>query len=242
MDSPREVQCQRTRCYLPLAVAERGKASCPWCEDHETYERLPPTRFASKIITDALAMCRSEFGIDDDGIDTAVWLGDRPETVYEPKPNRVNIYLGRTSTPLQIRYSGAHEAFHRACSPMVGTHWADEMFAVLFSLLYLDRTGYADHANLNRTHLVSEAEACSTQTMFGAAGPCPDGLYGRAYLLGSSLIDSIGWEPLKTLAVTKGADGRMDADTWFASLTRTEREQVKPLLQGALSLGVDGRT
>jgi len=73
----------------------------------------------------------------DDAIETAVWLGDRPETVYEPKPNRVNIYLGRTSNPLQIGYSGAHEAFHRVCSPMAGTHWADEMFAVLFSLLYL---------------------------------------------------------------------------------------------------------
>jgi hypothetical protein len=232
MEPPREIQCQRTRYYLPVPVPLGQVERCPWCADHETYEHLRTTRFASKIVGDAIAMCRAEFGVDDDDIGTTIWLGDGPETVYEPHLNRVNIYLGRGSDPWQIRYSGSHEAFHRVCSPCVGRHWADEMFAVLFSLLYLDRTGYQDHADLNRTGLAREAKACSAKAMFALSGPCPDGLYGRVYVLGTSLTDRIGWERLKTLAVTKRADGRMDVAAWLASLTPHERKTVRSLLRG----------
>jgi hypothetical protein len=186
------------------------------------------------IVAGAIAMCRGEFGVPDDGISTAVWLGDGPETVYESHLNRFNIYLGRDSNQRQIRYSGSHEAFHRVCSPGVGAHWADEMFAVLFSLLYLDHTGFQDHADLNRTGLASEARACSAKAMFAiGGGRLPDGLYGRVYRLGTSLIDRIGWESLKTLAVTKRADGRMDVGAWLTSLAPEERTLVRSLMRNA---------
>ena len=180
--SDREVQCQRTRCYLPLPIAEGQTAICPRCPDHETYERLIPDHFALGIVEGAMRMCRSEFGVGEDSLGTAVWLGDRPETVLESHLNRCNIYLARDSDPWQIMYSGSHEAFHRVCSPCVGRHWADEMFAVLFSLIYLDRIGQEAHADINRRCLVAEAEACSTEAMFALSGPCPEGLYGRAYV------------------------------------------------------------
>ena len=97
---PREVQCQRTRYYLPTSVPEGCTVRCPWCADHETYEHLRGTDFPSTIVAQAIAMCRAEFGVtDDDGIATAFWLGSGPETVYEPHLNRVNIYLGRRSDP-----------------------------------------------------------------------------------------------------------------------------------------------
>jgi hypothetical protein len=226
----REAQCQRTRCYLPFSIAEGQTAICPWCPDHETYERLIPNHFARGIVEGAIQMCRSEFGVGEDSLGTGVWLGDRPETVLEPHLNRCNIYLARDSDPWQIMYSGAHEAFHRVCSLCVGRHWADEMFAVLFSLIYLDCTGQKAHADINRRCLVAEAEACSTEVMFALSGPCPDGLYGQAYVLGSSLTDCVGWKRLKTLAVTKGADGRMDLAAWLSSLSAEDRENVLPFL------------
>jgi hypothetical protein len=104
------------------------------------------------------------------------------------------------------------------------------MFAVLFSLIYLDRIGQEAHADINRRCLVAEAEACSTEAMFALSGPCPEGLYGRAYVLGSSLTDCVGWERLKTLAVTKGADGRMDLAGWLSSLSAEDRKKVLPFL------------
>jgi hypothetical protein len=229
--SAREVQCQRTRCYLPFPIADGQTAICPWCSDHETYERLAPDHFARGIVEGAMQMCRSEFGVDDDGVGTAVWIGDGPETVLESRLNRCNIYLGRKSNPLQIMYSGSHEAFHRVCSPCVGSHWADEMFAVLFSLLYLERAGQGDHADLNRLGLVAQAEACSIEAMFAVnGGSCPDGLYGRVYILGQSLIDCIGWDRLKMLAVTKSADGRMDLAAWLLSLSAEDREKALQFL------------
>jgi len=235
--NPREVQCQRTRLYLPWAVAVGETVDCPWCEERETYERLGPTSDHALVLAGAIAMCRDEFAVGDDGIETAVWLGDGPETVHEPHAGRINVYLGRRSGPLQVRYSGAHEAFHRVCSPCTGQQWADEMFAVLFSLLYLDRMGYEEHANLNReTDLLPEAAECTAEEMFARDGPCPPGLYGRVFVLGTALEEQIGWDRLKTLATTKRADGRMDVAAWLDGLTEDERSRAAPLLQGAPEL------
>jgi hypothetical protein len=189
--------------------------------------------FARQVVEGAMLMCREEFGVKEDDLGTAVWLGEGPETVLEAHLNRCNIYLGRNSDPLQIMYSGAHEAFHRVCSPRIGRHWADEMFAVLFSLHYLDRIGRKAHANANRRELLAEAEQCSTEAMFALDGPCPDGLYGRVYVLGMSLLDCVGWDRLKSLAVTKQADERMDVAAWLSSLSVEEREKVQPLLQAS---------
>jgi hypothetical protein len=184
-----------------------------------------------------MAMCREEFGVVDDCFETVAWLGNGPETVYEAHLDRVNVYFGRRSGPLQVRYSGAHEAFHRVCNPRVGAHWADEMFAVLFSLMYLDRTGHEEHANLNReTDLLPEAAECTTEEMFALDGECPPGLYGRVFLLGTALEELIGWDRLKTLATTKGPDGRMDVAAWLDGLTEDERRTVAPLLQGVPEL------
>jgi hypothetical protein len=209
---------------------------CPYCPEQETYQRLPVGHFARSVVEGAMQMCRDEFEVESDGLGTAMWMGNRPETVFEAHLNRCNIYIGRNSDPWQIMYSGSHEAFHRVCSPCTGRHWADEMFAVLFSLLYLARIGQEAHAERNRQGLLTEAERCSIETMFALDGPCPDGLYGRVYVLGQALIDVIGWNHLKTLATTKGADGRMDVQVWLASLPDEDQDKVRPLLQSALAV------
>lgn len=68
------------------------------------------------------------FDVAPDSRDTRIWLGDSPETVLERDENAYHIYLDRNSNWLQYCYSGAHEAFHRACSPCDGGgHWVDEM-------------------------------------------------------------------------------------------------------------------
>jgi hypothetical protein len=229
--SPREVQCQRTRFYLPGTVAEGEAAVCPWCAERETYHLLPAEDATTVAVAAAIDLCRSEFGVDDDGLATAVLLGDGPETVYEQNLQRYNIYLGRESDRWQIHYSGAHEAFHRVCSPGVGGHWGDEMFAVLFSLFYLDKIGEAAHAARNEVLLAEEAQACTPREFFAYTGGAVPGLYGRAFLLGRELQTTVGWEMLTRLAVTRAADGRVDVEQWLTDLPGSERVLARSVLQ-----------
>lgn len=48
--------------------------------DHEAWNHV---RLATE-------MCREEFDVADDGREAAVWLGDRPETVFEEHLDRHN--------------------------------------------------------------------------------------------------------------------------------------------------------
>jgi hypothetical protein len=136
-------------------------------------------------------MCRAEFGVFDDGLEAVVWRGDYPETVFEQHLNRFNIYLARESDRWQLMYSGAHEASHRACSGGKNkTHWADELFAVHFSLLFLGRIGEVTYADRNRVQMGEQGKGCSVADMLATVDrPLPDGLYGRVYLVSQELIE-----------------------------------------------------
>jgi len=226
----RQVQCQQTRRYIPM---NRGDmmVSCPWCEEHETYQRLGPEHEAWHHVRLATQICRVEFEVPTDGLDAVVWLGNSPETVFEKHLNRYNIYLDRRSDRWQYMYSGSHEAFHRVCSEGKNApHWVDEMFAVRFSLLYLERIGEASHAARNRTGLVEQASLISRSEMLKVvSGPLPDGLYGRAYLVGEELQQLVGWPALKSLAVTRALDSTPDIEAWLDSLpaaARLSAEQI----------------
>lgn len=109
------VQCQRTRMYI-VADDERTLV-CPHCPDGEVYLKLGAADWPAVLIAGALAVCREEFGRSDDGVPTAVWLGESPETVFERNNGAYHIYLARDSDPWQVMYSGAHEAFHRVFTP-----------------------------------------------------------------------------------------------------------------------------
>jgi hypothetical protein len=167
-----------------------------------------------------MAMCRGEFEVADDGLSTEIWLGSGPETVFEAGAGGYNIYLGRGSDRWQFMYSGAHEAFHRVCGEGKNrSDWADEMFAVHFSLIYLERIGETDHAERNRRHLVEQAARCSVEELFRLGeGVEPVGIYGRAYLVGLEIVEAVGWEALRPLATMRRSDGRCDVETWLATL------------------------
>ncbi|HET9676011.1 MAG TPA: hypothetical protein VFP21_00740 [Solirubrobacterales bacterium] len=205
----RQVQCQQTRQFIPMNP-EDLTVMCPWCEEHETYQRLDTEHEAWRHVELATHICRVEFGVPADGVDVVVWLGESPETVFEKHLDRFNIYLGRGSDRWQYMYSGSHEAFHRVCSHgKNASHWVDEMFAVMFSLLYLERIGEVDHADRNRIGLVEQASLISREEMLNVvSGSLPDGLYGRAYLVGEELRRILGWAALKSLAVTPNARWR----------------------------------
>jgi hypothetical protein len=176
-------------------------------------------------------MCRAEFNVPCDALPTLVWLGEVPETVFEAHLNRYNIYLARDSDRWQFMYSGSHEAFHRVCSGQVGYHWADEMFAVLFSLLYLTRINEVTHAARNRARHVELAENFSSREMFAGAGnPLSPEFYGRAYVVGQALVERVGWDTLKPLAVMRTAEGNPDVDQWLDTLPAESRENVRSIL------------
>lgn len=223
----KQVQCQRTRFYLAADVLP--VVDCVWCEDHETYERLGPEHEGWVHVQAAAAICRTEFAVPYDGRYVEVWLGDHPETVFESHLDRYNVYLARDSDRWQLMYSGSHEAFHRVCSGGRNSpNWVDEMFAVLFSLGYLERIGEAAHADRNRAHLMRQATQHTFEEM--TADPMPDGIYGRAYLVGQELIEATGWEALKTLAATRAADGQPDTGRWLDSLAPAARARAAAVL------------
>jgi hypothetical protein len=151
---------------------------CPRCPDHETYIRLGTGDIPKRFVDIATAMCRKEFGVEDDGLSTVVWLGERPESVFEKALDAYHIYLSRNSDKWQLMYSGAHEAFHRVCTPPESFHWAHEMLAVHFSLTFLDRIYESAHAAGNRRSLSHEATRCSLEQLLASNSvPFPDGFW-----------------------------------------------------------------
>jgi hypothetical protein len=227
----RQVQCQRTRRYIPMSEGE-VTVTCPWCEEGETYQRIGPEHEAWHHVRLATDICRVEFGVPDDGLDAAVWLGSRPETVFEEHLDRHNIYLGRGADRWQHMYSSSHEAFHRVCGEGKNSpHWADEMLAVMFSLLYLERIGEVDHAHRTRIALVEEAPLVAREKLFEAISrPLPNRIYGRAYVLGEELQQVVGWTALKTLAVTRTSDGTPDIETWLDLLPGEIQDAVAQIV------------
>jgi hypothetical protein len=226
-----QVQCQRTRLFIPLSPSD-SLAICPWCKEQETYRRLGPEHEAWSHVVFATHICRAEFGIADDGREVAIWLGEGPETVFERHLDRYNIYLGRDSDRWQFMYSGAHEAFHRVCGEgKNSSHWLDEMFAVMFSLLYLEFIGEAEHAERNRVGLIEQSELLSRSSMFAVTeGPLPDGLYGQAYVTGEELREKVGWDAMRLLAVTRTPEGHPDVEERLNSLLPDARARAEKVL------------
>jgi hypothetical protein len=175
-------------------------------------------------------MCRKHFNVEDDGIPTVIWFGEHPECVFEAPLDAFHIYLARTSNPRQIMFSGAHEAFHRVCSRNT-LHWAHEMLAVHFSLRFLDLKGEARHAQINRVDLIEQSNRCSLQQLLlQTSVPYASGTYGRAYVVGQELIDAIGWDLLKPLALARDEAGQPDVDAWLAGLPEWARGKAEAVL------------
>lgn len=155
------VQCQKTRLFIgPSHRKAGGVWECPHCGRDETYaqaELVDPE--ISSLVLDAVERARALFGVEPDDQETRIWLGDTPETVHERDQKAFHVYLARDSNWLQFAYSGAHEAFHRACSPGAeGGHWVDEVLAVHFSLRYLREIGLEKHAAINTANLEMQAK------------------------------------------------------------------------------------
>lgn len=233
--APQGVQCQRGRRYIPAPGPDSQTWVCPFCPGHETYRRVD-SGVPREVVGMAMAMCRAEFGVEDDGVDTVVWLGQGGETVFEAAIGAYHVYLSRDANPLQILYQGSHEAFHRVCAPPVGVlHWLDEMLAVHFSLVFLERIGQVAHADINRTALRADAENCSPAQMTAtSAVSYPEGLYGRAYLVGEALIEAVGWDLFKLLAATRGSDGKLCLETWIHALTQPARDKATNAVRDTL--------
>lgn len=150
-------------------------------------------------------------------------------------------WTGTTSISVEIQIGGSsctqgsHEAFHRVCGERKNAmHWADEMFAVFFSLLYLERIGEIAHANKNRIGLINGAQRISRRKMLTITqGPLPDGFYGQVYLLGEELRQIVDWETLKDLATLRTAEGAPDVEGWIASLTTEVREKAARVVLGS---------
>jgi hypothetical protein len=227
------VQCQITHRYLGDGCRRAGGIwICRYCPEGETYQRaelFDPE--LCDLVDHAIERARAIFEKPDDDLETRIWLGDHPETVYEEAEGAVHIYLGRDSNWLQYAYSGAHEAFHRACSPCNGTRsWADEMLAVMFSLRYLHEVGLVDHAQVNEVGLRQKATQCTLEQAMNHRGRYPDGFYGRVFLVGEALIEAVGWDALGRLAAYYDADGIPEVPTWIDSLPATAQAHVKAIL------------
>ena len=102
---------------------------------------------------------------------------------------------------------------------------------MLFSLVFLKSIGEGAHAERNERDLIDEADVCSPQDFFSySGGPLP-GMYGRAFIVGRDLQSVVGWESAKRLAVTRGVDGRVDADAWLRELPSHHSALARSILE-----------
>ena len=227
------VQCQRTRHYISFAYRHAGGVwHCPHCADGETYSQAELVDSdISRLVDDAVRFARLCYRKADDGVTTRLWLGDRPETVFEKEQGAVHIYLGRGSNWLQYAYSGAHEAFHRVCSPCLGNGtWADEMLAVDFSLRYLRAIGLEDHADLNEAALRASAERRSVTEVVSGSTDWDDGGYGRAFLICEELIAALGRSKITKLPSYCGLGGEPAFPAWRDSLSIEDRQKLDAII------------
>jgi hypothetical protein len=188
------------------------------------------------LVTDAINACRAEFGVEDDGLPMDVWLGDGPETAFADALDAYLIYLGRSVNYWQAIIQGAHEAFHRVCTPGNKAHWSHEMLAVHFSLLHLERTGHKPYADTNRGDMHEEAQLCTPhQIAYLVAGQYPPGTHGRAYAVGEALITAIEWEQLKSLALARNTVEEPSIEAWLGSLSEPIRAKALDALPPVLA-------
>jgi len=91
------------------------------------------------------------------------------------------------------------------CSPPRTFHWTHELLAVETAVRAMERIGEHDYARRESELLAREAERLSLDAMLTTqleAGRFPEGLYGRAWLTGRSLIDAVGGEHVRLLATS----------------------------------------
>lgn len=232
----RGLQCQRTRRYLGEDARKPGGVwVCPHCEDHETYRQASTfDPELTELVEHAVGCARDLFEKSDDGLDTHVFLGESPETVYEASQDAFHIYLDRSSNWLQLAYSAGHEALHRVCSKNESSgQWADEMLAVHFALWYLDHTGRSDHAILCRRLLHEQAKQCSREDAFSRRD-YPAGFYGQCLLIGDDLIEIAGWDSFIRVPAHYTTEGIPDVQAWIASLAKERQTPVKRVLASGL--------
>jgi hypothetical protein len=232
IDPRTKVQCQRTRRYIGTVHRTAGGIwNCPHCEDNEAYRQAE--LFDADIcalLEDAIEVARQTFDKPDDGVPSLFFLGDEPETVYEADQGTVHIYLARDSSWLEHCYSGSHEAFHRACSPCIGGHWADEMLAVMFSLRYLRSIGLEEHALLNESALVLAALTCSTDELINGNPEEGPATYGRSLRIGQELTEEVGWDCLARLPGFTELGGSPGFESWRDALSPPVLEKVDKVL------------
>lgn len=231
----RDVSCQRSR--LPIFGSEDGRTwVCPWCSDRELYRRLDPGEWAHKVVAETVEDCRIEFGAVDDGHNLAVWLGDSPETVFEPDINSWHIYIDRCANYWRTMFQGTHEAFHRACSPPNQSHWTHELLAVHYSSRWLDQHGHGAYAATCRTQMAEGAPQCPPESLVSLApGQYPHAAHDRAYVLGEGLLSVVGWDAIKPLGVVRNADDKPSCKAWLDTLSADQQAAVRGVVPSVLA-------
>jgi hypothetical protein len=96
----------------------------------------------------------------------------------------------------------------------------------------MEELGEHGYAQTVMSELTAEAECLQVGTMLTTSllDRSLDGLRGRAWVTGRELVAAIGWEELKPLAATFGANGRPDVAAWVRSLAPELRASVEAVL------------
>jgi hypothetical protein len=173
-----------------------------------------------------------EFGKDYRELPLLEW-GDSIQYQAITPDGRPRILVVRDGTDWwRIRYQIAHEVFHWLCSPPQTFHWTHEMLAVETAVRAMDEIGEHEYAQRARDLLTEQAPLLSVEEMLATplAQGYPAGLYGRAWVTGRQLTEAVGWERVKQLASSFGADGKVDLLAWVRSVPGAERPLIEAVL------------
>jgi hypothetical protein len=233
-------RCQRTFRRLPSESASGAQGRrwvCPFCESGEVYELVDAPELL-EYADFARTQLTEDFGKPPDAArPTRLLHGLRPECVLEPSENCYDLYLFRDADTLQARLQIGHEMFHRIGSRGRIFDWTHEMLACVASVRLLDRRGFAEYAAVMRAAYRRDAESVSLSALLDADLTRPGevaalgaGLYGRAFVTGVALTDTVGWPALCRLARPTGRRGLPDLAAWAASLPENSRPSTRDIL------------
>lgn len=218
------MQCQRSPKFTrldQLPESAPGVRVCPGaaygavgCQGGELYIEVGGGDLHD-VALGVVADTEAEFGVSA----PRPWrliLGEYPQQIVWQ--GRSEIYVGRLSVgdPSRFLWQFAHEGFHHTCSPPATFHWTHEMLATMWAARLVARTD-PSRANQFVSYELSIANRCAVTAMLNIAGlPYPDGLYGRALMVGAAIEARVGWDRLKTLATCFDANGKPDWESWVA--------------------------
>ena len=204
-----------------------GSPYSPGCPGGEQYFLLDDPEWRRRF-NDCVALCEAEFGgsLQPD-VETLLFMGEEPESVFETHAGYHSIYFKRGSDIQQLSYQLGQEVFHRVCTPSGTCHWAHEILSLLFSFDYLETVGFGNYAGSQKERLRQESGLLSLPEMIDVSSmPYPLGMYGRAFVTGEQLLREVGWENLKPLARSFDALGKPDVAGWKRSLSNEAREAI----------------